>query len=59
LKKIIIYAVLLLFMAMGTSSCGYLIVAGAGAAGGYMLKDKGYKVQSPVKKEKQEEKDQK
>jgi hypothetical protein len=33
------------------SGCGYLIAGGAGAAGGYILKDKGYEVQSPVKKE--------
>jgi hypothetical protein len=32
----------------GLSSCVPLVV---GAAGGYMLKDEGYKVQSPIKKE--------
>jgi len=55
LKKTIIYALLLIFLAAGTSSCGYLIAAGAGAAGGYILKDQGYEVQSPVAKDKQEE----
>jgi hypothetical protein len=31
--------------------CGFLVGAAAGGAGGYMLRDKGYEVQSPVKKE--------
>ncbi|MGO9137768.1 MAG: hypothetical protein ACLP9S_12485 [Syntrophales bacterium] len=32
--------------------CWYAAAAGAGAAGGYELKEEGYKVQSPVTKEK-------
>lgn len=31
--------------------CGFLVGAAAGGAGGYILRDKGYEVQSPVKKE--------
>ncbi len=34
------------------SVCWYAAAAGAGAAGGYELKKEGYKVQSPVTKEK-------
>ena len=34
------------------SGCWYAAAAGAGAAGGYELKKEGYKVQSPVTKEK-------
>ena len=36
------------------SGCWYAAAAGAGAAGGYELKKEGYKVQSPVTKEKGE-----
>ncbi len=28
--------------------CGFLVGAAAGGAGGYILRDQGYKVQSPV-----------
>jgi hypothetical protein len=31
--------------------CGFLVGAAAGGAGGYILRDKGYEVQSPVTKE--------
>jgi TRAP-type C4-dicarboxylate transport system permease large subunit len=34
------------------SGCWYAAAAGAGAAGGYELKKKGYDVQSPITKEK-------
>ena len=34
------------------TGCWYAAAAGAGAAGGYELKKEGYKVQSPVTKEK-------
>ncbi|MGB7293712.1 MAG: hypothetical protein WBD99_16200 [Thermodesulfobacteriota bacterium] len=33
------------------SGCGFLVGAAAGGAGGYILRDKGYEVQSPVTKE--------
>jgi hypothetical protein len=35
---------------------GTAVGGAAGAAGGYILRDKGYKVQSPVKKENDESK---
>ncbi len=50
LKKAVFY-LLLVSMAPALSGCWYAVAAGAGAAGGYLLKDKGYKVQSPVSKE--------
>jgi len=42
---------LLALIAPALSGCWYAAAAGAGAAGGYILRDKGYKVQSPVEKE--------
>jgi hypothetical protein len=50
LKRIAAYFVLAL-MAPALSGCWYAAAAGAGAAGGYILRDKGYEVQSPVEKE--------
>ncbi len=50
LKRIVAYLVLAL-MAPALSGCWYAAAAGAGAAGGYILRDKGYKMQSPVEKE--------
>ena len=50
MKKFIGLAVIMLF-AFSLTGCGYLLAGGAGAAGGYILRDQGYKVQSPVKKE--------
>jgi len=50
LRRAVLY-LLLVLMAPALSGCWYAVAAGAGAAGGYMLKDKGYKVQSPVAKE--------
>ncbi len=38
-------------LALPSLGCGYLIAGGAGAAGGYILRDEGYKVQSPVTKD--------
>ena len=37
------------------SGCGYLVAGGAGATGGYIMRDQGYEVQSPVKKESKDE----
>jgi hypothetical protein len=31
--------------------CGFLVGAAAGGTGGYILRDKGYEIKSPVKKE--------
>ena len=49
-RRTILY-LLLLLIAPALSGCWYAAAAGAGAAGGYILKDKGYKVQKPVEKE--------
>jgi ABC-type sugar transport system substrate-binding protein len=46
---------LLLALLMASSGCGYLVAAGAGATGGYILRDQGYEVQSPVEKAEEEE----
>jgi hypothetical protein len=34
------------------SGCWYLIAGGAGAYGGYKMKEKGYTLQNPITKEK-------
>jgi hypothetical protein len=34
------------------SSCWYLVAGGAGAYGGYKMKEKGYTLQNPIAKEK-------
>lgn len=38
-------------LALPSLGCGLLVAGGAGAAGGYILRDEGYEVQSPIKKE--------
>lgn len=43
---------LLLAMIPTLSGCWYLAAAGAGAYGGYKMKENGYTVQNPVTKEK-------
>jgi hypothetical protein len=43
---------LLLAIFPALSGCWYVAAAGAGAYGGYEMKEKGYTVQSPVTKEK-------
>jgi hypothetical protein len=43
---------LLLAALPALSGCWYAAAAGAGAYGGYKMKEKGYTVQSPVTKEK-------
>ena len=55
MKKALIW-IMLFFYLMLTSGCGLLVVAGAGAAGGYVLRDKGYEVKSPVEKTDEEKK---
>ena len=50
MKKYLTVALAVLF-AVSLTGCGYLVAGGVGAAGGYVLRDKGYKVQSPVKKQ--------
>ena len=49
-KRAILYLLLLLMIPV-FSGCWYAAAAGAGAAGGYILRDQGYKVQKPVEKE--------
>ncbi|MDX1679610.1 MAG: hypothetical protein R3242_02665 [Akkermansiaceae bacterium] len=49
MKFMILRVFALLFLTLGLNSCWPLLV-GAGAAGGYYARDKGYKFQSPVEK---------
>lgn len=48
---------LLLAMIPALSGCWYLAAAGAGAYGGYKMKENGYTVQNPVTKEKKSSKE--
>ena len=52
MKNIIVF-VTLLFAIPFLSGCWYAAAAGVGAYGGYKAKEKGYKTQSPITKEKQ------
>ena len=47
-----IAGVIIAFAIPYLSGCWYAAAAGAGAAGGYEMKKKGYDVQSPITKEK-------
>jgi len=49
MKKSIVCILLILSLSAPTG-CGYLIAAGAGGAGGYILRDQGYEIKSPVEK---------
>ena len=52
--------ILLVLIVPALSGCWYAAAAGAGAYGGYKMKEKGYKTQSPITKEshhKQEDRD--
>lgn len=51
IKRIICLG-LLLAVIPALSGCWYLAAAGAGAYGGYKMKENGYTVQNPVTKEK-------
>jgi len=53
MKRLIMY-LLLAVMIPTLSGCWYAAAAGIGAYGGYKMKEKGYKTQSPITKEKQE-----
>lgn len=55
--KRIIRLCLLLAMIPALSGCWYLAAAGAGAYGGYKMKENGYTVQNPVTKEKKSSKE--
>jgi hypothetical protein len=48
----VLAAALVLAVLPALSGCWYAAAAGAGAYGGYKMKEKGYTVQSPVTKEK-------
>jgi hypothetical protein len=43
---------LLLALLPTLSGCWYLVAGGAGAYGGYKMKEKGYTLQNPIAKEK-------
>lgn len=55
--KRIIRMGLLLAVIPALSGCWYLAAAGAGAYGGYKMKENGYTVQNPVTKEKKSSKE--
>jgi hypothetical protein len=50
MRRVIGCIILILFLALN-SGCALFVAAGAGMAGGYYLKEKGYKIQSPIEKE--------
>lgn len=50
-----LYVGIVLVMAPGLSGCWLLAAGGAGAYGGYKMKEEGYTVQNPITKEKSEE----
>ncbi len=50
LKRLFSYGICLI-VASTLSGCLYAAAAGAGAYGGYKMKEKGYTVQNPVAKE--------
>lgn len=50
-KRSAYLAMLLLLTSTLLQGCSFLIGAAAGGAAGYMLKEKGYEVQSPVTRE--------
>jgi hypothetical protein len=50
-RKIIGFVTLLTVLP-ALSGCWYLLAGGAGAYGGYKMKEKGYTLQSPITKEK-------
>lgn len=54
-KQIINLSILIILLPF-LSGCWMAVAAGAGAYGGYKMKEKGYKVQNPITKEKKAEK---
>lgn len=56
IKRIICLG-LLLAVIPALSGCWYLAAAGAGAYGGYKMKENGYTVQNPVTKERKSSKE--
>ena len=55
--KRIIRREILLAVIPALSGCWYLAAAGAGAYGGYKMKENGYTVQNPITKEKKSSKE--
>jgi hypothetical protein len=51
----VVRVALLLAIFPALTGCWYAAAAGAGAYGGYKMKEKGYTVQSPVTKEKSDQ----
>ena len=51
MKKIIRLGIFLALIPM-LSGCWYLVAGGAGAYGGYKMKERGYTLQNPIAKEK-------
>jgi hypothetical protein len=51
MKKVIRLTIALALVSM-LSGCWYLVAGGAGAYGGYKMKEKGYTLQNPIAKEK-------
>ena len=51
MKRIISLVMLLTVLPM-LSGCWYVVAGGAGAYGGYKMKEKGYTLQNPIAKEK-------
>ncbi|MBW2056682.1 MAG: hypothetical protein JRH07_02975 [Deltaproteobacteria bacterium] len=49
IRRSVLY-LLLALMAPTLSGCWYVAAAGAGATAGYLMRDKGYKVQKPIEK---------
>ena len=56
IKRIIRRGILLVVIP-ALSGCWYLAAAGAGAYGGYKMKENGYTVQNPISKEKKSSKE--
>lgn len=50
--KHVVRLLVLLTMLPALSGCWYLVAGGAGAYGGYKMKEKGYTLQNPIAKEK-------
>ncbi|MBY0485471.1 MAG: hypothetical protein ABL861_02925 [Nitrosomonas sp.] len=55
-RKRIVSLVALLMILPLLSGCWTLVVAGAGAYGGYKMKENGYTLQNPITKEKKSNK---
>lgn len=50
-KKTSFIAVVILALSTLLQGCGFLVGAAVGGTAGYLLKDEGYEVQSPVRRE--------